>query len=75
MMDFDTWWRTTGQLDEAGKDDWRVCWDAAVATERERLACERDRLDRFEDWLSDRSGPLLHIDNIRDALAQIGTVK
>lgn len=37
-MDFDTWWRVTGQLDEGGKDDWRECWDAAVATERERCA-------------------------------------
>ena len=30
-MDFDTWWRVTGQLDEGGKDDWRECWDAAVS--------------------------------------------
>lgn len=33
-MDFDTWWRVTGQLDEGGKDDWRECWDAAIAAER-----------------------------------------
>jgi len=27
-----------------------------------------ERLARFEEWLADRAGPLLHIDDVREAL-------
>ena len=26
------------------------------------------KLDRLEDWLADRAGPLLHVDDVRKAL-------
>jgi len=48
-MDFDTWWRVTGQLDNGGKDDWRECWDAAVAAERERCARIVETQDTYGD--------------------------
>ena len=36
--------------------------------ERSTLSADAARLDRFEEWLADRAGPLLHIDQIRKAL-------
>jgi hypothetical protein len=29
-MDFNTWWRIEGKLDEGGKEDWMNCWNAAI---------------------------------------------
>lgn len=41
-----------------------------IEVSRLSLAEDRaDRFDRFEDWLADRAGPLLHIDDVRQALA------
>jgi hypothetical protein len=31
-------------------------------------SADTDRLERFERWLADRAGPLLHIDAVREAL-------
>lgn len=36
--------------------------------ERSQMSADAARLDRFEDWLADRAGPVLHIDDIKDAL-------
>lgn len=37
--------------------------------ERSQMSADAARLDRFEDWLAGRAGPLLHIDDVRKALA------
>ena len=50
-----------------------IYWSGTLADGRnERLSdlgTEADRLARFEDWLADRAGPLLHIDDVKKALA------
>lgn len=46
---------------------WKVFAEHAEG-DRSRLGADVARLDRFEDWLADRAGPLLHIDRIKDAL-------
>lgn len=40
----------------------------AAADEIAKLRADVESLDRLEDWLADRSGPLLHIDEVREAL-------
>jgi hypothetical protein len=50
-----------------------VCDEAADRIERleaenAALRVDAERLTLFEDWLSDRSWPLLHIDDVRAAL-------
>jgi SOS-response transcriptional repressor LexA len=42
---------------------------SALREERHALRKDAERLAAFEDWLSDRAGPLLHIDEVRDAIA------
>lgn len=46
---------------------WKVFGEHAEG-ERSQLSADAARLDRFEDWLADRAGPLLHIDQIKEAL-------
>lgn len=46
---------------------WKVFAEHAEG-ERSQLSADAARLDCFEDWLADRTGPLLHIDQIKDAL-------
>lgn len=46
---------------------WKVFGEHAEG-ERSKLSADVARLDRFEDWLADRAGPLLHIDQIKEAL-------
>lgn len=46
---------------------WKVFAEHAEG-ERSQLSADAARLDRFEEWLADRAGPLLHIDQIREAL-------
>jgi hypothetical protein len=46
---------------------WKVFAEHAEG-ERLQMSADVARLDRFEDWLSDRAGPLLRIDQIKDAL-------
>lgn len=46
---------------------WKVFAEHAEG-ERSKLSADAARLDRFEDWLSDRAGSLLHIDDVRKAL-------
>jgi hypothetical protein len=46
---------------------WKVFAEHAEG-ERSSLSADAARLDRFEDWLADRAGPLLHIDDVRSAL-------
>lgn len=46
---------------------WKVFAEHAEG-ERSSLSADAARLDRFEEWLADRAGPLLHIDDVRSAL-------
>ena len=46
---------------------WKVFAEHAEG-ERSSLSADAARLDRFEEWLADRAGPMLHIDQIKDAL-------
>lgn len=46
---------------------WKVFGEHAEG-ERSQMSADAARLDRFEDWLADRAGPLLHIDQIKEAL-------
>lgn len=61
------------QRPQLKRELWALLHEAA--TEIERLhgaafarAADADRLSRFEEWLADRAGPLLHIDAVREAL-------
>lgn len=47
---------------------WKVFAEHAEG-ERSQMSADAARLDRFEEWLADRAGPLLHIDDVRQALA------
>ena len=61
-------WRAFGMHAEDQRCRWKVLADGR----NERLSdlgTEADRLARFEDWLADRAGPLLHIDDVKKALA------
>jgi hypothetical protein len=49
-------------------DDGLNMFLAGMAKAREIDAKDAARLDRFEEWLSNRAGPLLHIDAVREAL-------
>ncbi len=46
---------------------WKVFAEHAEG-ERSQMSADAARLDRFEDWLASRAGPLLHIDQIKEAL-------
>ena len=46
---------------------WKVFAEHAEG-ERSKMSADVARLGQFEDWLADRAGPLLHIDQIKEAL-------
>lgn len=48
-------------------DRWVTIPRARLA-ELEAMRADAARLDSFEDWLADRTGPLLHIEDVRKAL-------
>ncbi len=50
---------------------WKVFAEHAEG-ERSQMSADAARLDRFEEWLADRAGPLLHIDDVRSALGDGG---
>ena len=53
-------WRENSSLEK---------WFPLTAEALARLRKDAARLDRFEGCLADRAGPLLHIDDVRQALA------
>ena len=59
------------QRPQMKRDVWALLHEAATEIERLHAAAfarDADRLARFEEWLADRAGPLLHIDAVREAL-------
>ena len=61
------------QRPQLKREIWALLHEAATEIERLHgaafaLAADADRLARFEEWLADRAGPVLHIDSVREAL-------
>ena len=76
----DVWWcKASAQCKKAAVERTRP----TIQLAREIAACPGidysshaaalERLARFEKWLADRTGPMLHIDEVRAAIASLET--